>query len=84
MRFASDAMGKFDSEFLEFRSIRLIGQEISKLNHDLAIGALYFSRLIEVPRLYVTVTPTSDVLPPISLGFCELYFLERYSPRSRK
>ena len=63
-------MGKFDSEFLEFRSL---GQEILELNHDLAIAALYFPKLIEVPRLYVTVALTSDLLPQSSLGFYESY-----------
>ena len=68
-------MGKFDSEFLEFRSIRSIGQEILELNRDLAIAALYFPRLVEVPRLYVTVTPTSDLSPQSSLGFCDSYVI---------
>ena len=75
MRFASDAMGKSDSEFLEFRSIRSIGQEILELNYDLALAALYFPRLIESTREHFTVTPTSDLLRLSSLGFCKSYFL---------
>ena len=75
MRFASDAMGKFDTEFLEFRSIRSIGQEILELNYDLAIAALYFPRLIESTKASCTVTPTSDLLALSSLGSCESYFL---------
>ena len=68
-------MGKFDSEFLLVRSIRSIGQEKSKLNYDRAIAALYFPRLIESTRVYVTVTPTSDLMPLFyPLGFCESYF----------
>ena len=68
-------MGKFNSEFLFVRSIRSIGQEILELNYDRAIAALYFPRLIQSTRVFVTVTPTNDLMPPISLGFCELYFL---------
>ena len=68
-------MGKFDSEFLLVRSIRSIGQENLELNYDRAIAALYFPRLIENTRVFVTVTPTSDLMPLSSLGFCELYFL---------
>ena len=68
-------IGKFDSEFLLVRSIRSIGQENLELDYDGAIAVLYFPRLIESTRLFVTITPTSDLLPLISLGFCESYFL---------
>ena len=48
------------------------------IEYDRAIAALYFPRLVESTRVFVTVTPTtarSDLLPPISLGFCESYYL---------
>ena len=55
-------MGKFDSEFLFVRSIRSIGQEILELNYDRAIAALYFPRLIQSTRVFVTVTPSCDLM----------------------
>ena len=68
-------IGKFDSEFLLVRSIRSIDQGKLELNYDRAIAELYFPRLIESTRVFVTVTPTSDLMPLSSLGIRELYFL---------
>ena len=45
------------------------------MSYDGAIAALYFPRLIESTRVFVTVTPTSDLMPLSSLGFRESYFL---------
>ena len=78
MRFASD-----DGEIrfgIPVGSIDAIsiGQEILELNYDRAIAALYFPRLIQSTWVFVTVTPSSDLMPLSSRGFCELYFLVNF------